>query len=348
MEISQEQNQTLTGPATSLPAERTPIVPQSSSNKGLIIGLSVCVIVLIATAAYLFMQNQRLTANQSVAPTPVASAMVAASSDPLAGWQTYTNPGYGFTFRYPSDVTLIKDDSSQNREIIFSKFIVTIDQSTANLQAYVDILKDSNGAKPLLGKIESLDTVEWIGSYKNAPAHYLSTKNQELVFNVMITPIDDMKSYKAGDSELLKQIISTLQFKSVQTSGETGTVSGKLCYPSEGLPPGEIVAKNIKTGELLQQKVDSTTSVDYSFQLPEGSYHLRYQAHPSAAKPETFTSLYYTECVKDNPYGSCGPGDDHTMLLAVVSPGKETKNINLCDYGSSPEIEQNLNTTFGK
>ena len=68
---------------------------------------------------------------------------------------------------------------------------------------------------------------------------------------------------------------STLTTSAVPTAEAiitgVGTVSGKLCYPSSFLPPGEIVAKELDSGKTYTKTYEGTFNgggLTYSFELP--------------------------------------------------------------------------------
>lgn len=116
---------------------------------------------------------------------------------------------------------------------------------------------------------------------------------------------------------------------------QVGTVTGRLCYPSDFLPPGEIVAKDLGSGkEYIQNYVGSMAGgkSTYTFELPVGIYHLRYQGHASTKNTEIFTSGYYDECAKTMHTDQCTPDDGHINIDVEVEEGKEIGNVDLCDF----------------
>ena len=133
------------------------------------------------------------------------------------------------------------------------------------------------------------------------------------------------------------------------TPSATGTVSGKLCFPSDFLPPGEIIAKDLDSEQIYtqdylgSQKGGKST---YAFELPTGTYHLRYQAHGSTQEPEIFTSGYFDECAKTMHVDQCTPDEGHVNIDVKVGAGEETKNIDLCDFYYTQTQEEFLDKDF--
>ena len=117
------------------------------------------------------------------------------------------------------------------------------------------------------------------------------------------------------------------------TQQSTGSISGKLGYPSEGIPPLRIVAFNTYTGEYYwQNTVTNQTSYRFS-ELPEGSYHvLAYVIeHPS----KTFYAAY-SNFVKCGMTASCL---DHGLIVVEVKAGQETTDVNPVDwYATDPTV----------
>lgn len=116
-------------------------------------------------------------------------------------------------------------------------------------------------------------------------------------------------------------------------TGQAGIVSGRLCYPSQLLPKGKIVAKNIKTGETIVQDYlgsSVTGNLNYSFELKPGEYYLRYDV---AGPEETLLSHFYTNYSDCALTDTCGERKAPQELLPVkVEAGKTLENVHLCDF----------------
>jgi hypothetical protein len=125
-------------------------------------------------------------------------------------------------------------------------------------------------------------------------------------------------------------------------SGDGGIVSGKLCYPSDFLPPGEIVAKNIETGKIIEQKyAGSNTDVAFSLSLPKGNYHLRYQAH-GAEGQDSYISGYYTNCLDSKLFDTCTPSDPRDHMIVKVENSQVVSGAMLCDFSFGEKLEQSF------
>lgn len=128
----------------------------------------------------------------------------------------------------------------------------------------------------------------------------------------------------------------------VPTSKESeGTVTGKLCFPSEGIPPGTIVAKNTISKETFNQKYAGTEAgagSTYEFKLPTGTYHIKFQLSGSAG--------YYNECAKNPTFDVCSGDSSHTHLKVEVLENQTVKNVDLCDFYATDEQRKNLENTF--
>ncbi len=117
----------------------------------------------------------------------------------------------------------------------------------------------------------------------------------------------------------------------IETNANTAKVRGTLCYPSEILPVGEIVFKNIATQEMTYQKVDGSSS-NYEIMLEPGTYIARYQAYIDEETPDQFSSGYFTNCAMNPVYEICSDPGSHEHIPIVATAGQTIENIDLCDF----------------
>lgn len=112
----------------------------------------------------------------------------------------------------------------------------------------------------------------------------------------------------------------------------TGSVSGRLGYPSEMVPPLRVVAFNILTGEFHWQNT-VLNQTNYRFEaLPVGTYHVL--AYLIDNPSRTFYAAY-SNFVTCGYLESCA---DHTLVTVEVKAGVETTNVDPNDwYGADPE-----------
>lgn len=105
-----------------------------------------------------------------------------------------------------------------------------------------------------------------------------------------------------------------------------GTVTGRLCYPSEGIPPLTLYFEDVNSGDVVE--------FDYPDGLPSYSVDLMpatYYAYAYA----TGTSIAgsYSQAVICGLSVNC---TDHSLLPFVVLPGQTTADIDICDYYGDP------------
>lgn len=108
----------------------------------------------------------------------------------------------------------------------------------------------------------------------------------------------------------------------------TGTVSGKLCYPSEVVPKGKLEIKRLLDGYIISEDYpDSIKGVKptYSFQLEPGDYYIRYNVD------EKIFGYSTTVCPTGNET-TCADTKQRVPVMAVIKTGQERKNYDLCDY----------------
>lgn len=144
--------------------------------------------------------------------------------------------------------------------------------------------------------------------------------------------------YDEGDEaakEAINESIGESLPDDVVPTGNT-FITGKLCFPSQFLPEGEIVAKNISTTEIISIDFDGTTS-EYKIGVEPGTYYVRYQAHASGG--EDYTSGYYTKCGIESTSEVCNADDGHELIPVEVSQGEIIGGIDLCDFYYQEEPE---------
>ena len=107
----------------------------------------------------------------------------------------------------------------------------------------------------------------------------------------------------------------------------SGSISGSLSYPAEGIPPLRIVAIKIDTGEYFATEV--TDNKTYGLDgLPVGKYHvLAYRVDPAGADPNLAGGFsQYVLC------GQTAECTDHSLVEVEVLSGIVTTNINPMDW----------------
>ncbi|MCB9136355.1 MAG: PD40 domain-containing protein [Anaerolineales bacterium] len=117
---------------------------------------------------------------------------------------------------------------------------------------------------------------------------------------------------------------------------DTGTVDGKICYPSEVIPAMDAYFRNTQTGALTSLAIAETQNT-YSLALPEGTY----EAFAYTQNGELGGS--YSQAVL------CGLGVeclDRTLVPFEVHPGETTENIDLCDWYAAALVPANPKATL--
>ena len=140
-----------------------------------------------------------------------------------------------------------------------------------------------------------------------------------------------------------QNILPTIQdIQLVETSipqKTSGTVSGKLCYPSSFIPKGKIVAKNLDSLELVMLDYPGSEAggeSTYKIDLLPGNYNLKFEAFLEQGSLNGYYTNY-SACV-DNPDSPDCSGQKTRPLLSVqVESGSSATNIHLCDFYYDPQ-----------
>lgn len=118
-----------------------------------------------------------------------------------------------------------------------------------------------------------------------------------------------------------------------------GKVSGKICYPSELVPEGDLLIKNTKTKEILKEHFDETKvgqQQNFLITLDEGVYVFAY-------KPVT-NDIYgfFTPCALTMEANDCSTKESHQLTEIKVEKDKTTKGVTICDYYYSTDDKPNF------
>lgn len=108
----------------------------------------------------------------------------------------------------------------------------------------------------------------------------------------------------------------------------TGTVSGKICYPSEVIPKGKLEVKRLLDNYIIYEDYPGSMNgvkPNFSFQLEPGDYYIRYNVDGKLFGYST------TVCPTGNET-TCADTKQRIPVMAVVKDGQELKNYDLCDY----------------
>lgn len=108
----------------------------------------------------------------------------------------------------------------------------------------------------------------------------------------------------------------------------TGTVSGKICYPSEVIPKGKLEVKRLLDDYIIYENYPGSiqgVKPTYSFQLGPGDYYIRYNVDGKIFGYST------TVCPTGNET-TCADTGQRVPVMAVVKTDQELKNYDLCDY----------------
>jgi hypothetical protein len=101
-----------------------------------------------------------------------------------------------------------------------------------------------------------------------------------------------------------------------------GTVTGKVCYPSEFTPAMDAYFRNVDTGDLASLAIAENQGT-YNLDLPVGTYEA------FAYLPDSELGGAYSQAV---PCGLTVECVDHSLLAFEVVSGQVAANVDLCDW----------------
>jgi hypothetical protein len=117
--------------------------------------------------------------------------------------------------------------------------------------------------------------------------------------------------------------------QSVQPSAVPGSISGKLCYPGDGIPPMTIYAVDQASGKSFKKQTSKPDETSYRLDgVTPGTYVLY------AWLNDGKLGGTYSEAVPCGLDASCA---DHSLIQVTVEEGQDVTDIDVCDwYGPPP------------
>lgn len=113
---------------------------------------------------------------------------------------------------------------------------------------------------------------------------------------------------------------------------KTGLITGDLYYPSEGIPPLQIVAFEVENWENYFSK-EIYSGRSYQLEVPAGTYFvLAYPLDPGLMGPDF--SGAYSQFVLCGLEAGC---EDHRLVPVDVLPGETVTGIDLADWYLPPD-----------
>lgn len=116
--------------------------------------------------------------------------------------------------------------------------------------------------------------------------------------------------------------------KAEENSTAKGTITGKLCYPSEVIPEGTIEAKRLSDGKIFILDYGGSKSGEsniYEFPLENGDYNLRYNVDDKIYG-------YSTTVCPTGKEETCADTKMRLLRKAEVKTGEKISDYDLCDY----------------
>lgn len=108
-----------------------------------------------------------------------------------------------------------------------------------------------------------------------------------------------------------------------------GTITGKIAYPSEFLPPQRVIAFDVNDPSVYYA-VEIQSSASYRLDVPVGTYFvLAYLIDPASLGATPGINAAYSEVVLCGLQYGC---DDHSLVPVMVSAGQTVPDIDPVDW----------------
>ncbi len=160
-----------------------------------------------------------------------------------------------------------------------------------------------------------------------------------LACDLGVTVVQDSHTTPTAASPNFSSRISPQPSPTFTPEPSTGTILGRLSYPSEMLPPMRVVAFSLTDGKAYF--VDSRDEGHYSLEVPAGIYYVVSYVYKDAingnrGEADSYTlgegmetAGGYTQMV---PCGLKVGCDDHSLLPVTVVAGQTTEEIHADDW----------------
>jgi len=164
--------------------------------------------------------------------------------------------------------------------------------------------------------------------------HIFTTENKMVVLTAFLGSDKSDQFYISEED--YQRILNTLNIFNQDSFSDYGTITGKLCYPSEALPEGTVEAKEIKSNKVYTlDYLGSNKGGKNTYQLSvlPGEYKLRYVTPNSEG--------YHTDVCPTGMETSCKADNKREHITAKVEKGSSVTDIDLCDfyYGTNTKPE---------
>jgi hypothetical protein len=113
-----------------------------------------------------------------------------------------------------------------------------------------------------------------------------------------------------------------------------GIISGRICYPKDGLRVATIYARNIHTQELYSIHVENV--YHYELEVPKtGNYFVFAWTDPHGPSGKSYGGMYsYAVTCKLIP----GERPNHTPIPVAIKDGQHSEGIDICDFLSQENV----------
>ena len=312
-------------------------------KKSTIIYLSI-IAVLFVSVLFLLSMNFQKPIDVST-PTTGIVPITSPATEPIADWKNYENKQFGFSFKYPSSLPYnVSDIIDYKNHVTFDYWIINLETKAPKCDPTGLACggKFTYSIKKLLTvnqkKAVYYETVGMAGPQQDL---IIDLGNYKLIRITFISnPVESLDGpVSVNNRRLFDQILSTFKFTDNTNLGMT---TGSLCYPSEGIPPGTITAKNISTNKTFFQRYEGTSvapSATFSFQLEPGTYHFQFATDGGLIG-------YYDKCAQTMSNVDCSPDENHQHFNVIVDSGKKISGVSICDFYYSQNQEIQLKSTF--
>lgn len=311
-----------------------PVVTESKRKLVFLYVFVTLLIIALGIIGFLAYQNYQLqqkiaqvSATLSSLPTIAPTAVPTVVAGQTVGWKAFNRNG--MLFKYPQEWVI-----NTSSDIISSRVppitLVAVPKDRTLMNECMDMISTSMVSDVVVKKFARVSAGEMCATDDTSSRQIWVVESEDSYSPGL------SYQYSAQDSvsaeKIFDQILSTFKFIDANAFSAIGTVTGKVCYPSEGIPAGVIRAKNVDTGEItsLDHPIDVPS---FSFDLEEGVYKLRFEPGGNSTFPGYHTGCSGVEqACQDNT-------KQRSSIPVTVRSEKTTSEVKLCDFYYSNSLQ---------